>query len=66
MIVKQSIEGSFVVSYSFSDKDAGVLIVGEPNGRGTFDIVNAFQNEDAQEILKMLTTIPEKKDGDTK
>ena len=51
----KEIAGSFIVSYSFSNKDTGVLIVGKQT-KGKVDIVNAFQNEEAKNILDMLVT----------
>lgn len=50
----KEIAGSFIVSYSFSD-NTGVLIVGKQT-KGKVDIVNAFQGEEAMELLNKLTT----------
>ena len=50
----KEISGSFVVSYSFSD-NTGVLIVGKQI-KGKVDIVNAFQNEEAKNVLDMHVT----------
>ena len=47
--------GSYIVSWDFSDKDTGVLIVGyQENGNVT--IVNAFQGEEAYDIYKKLSS----------
>ena len=48
-------EDCILVGWSFTDKDHGVLIVGKQNG-GKTDIINAFQDEEAKEIYKLLTT----------
>ena len=50
----KEIAGSFIVSQSCSD-NTGVLIVGKQT-KGKVDIVNAFQNEEARNILDMLVT----------
>ena len=47
---------SLIVSYSFSGKDEGVLIVGQKNERMDIEIINAFQGKEAREIHKLLTT----------
>lgn len=49
------LEGSLIVSYSFSDADTGVLIVGKQT-KGKMDIVNAFQGKEAMDIFQMLAT----------
>ena len=41
-------------------KDNTVLIIGKKLPRGTLDIVNAFQGEEATELYKKLTTKKEK------
>lgn len=49
------LEGSFIVSYSFSDADTGVLIVGKQM-KEKMDIVNAFQGKEAMDIFRMIST----------
>lgn len=49
------LEGSFIVSYSFSDADTGVLIVGKQT-KEKMDIVNAFQGKEAMDIFRMIST----------
>lgn len=46
---------TLLVSFDFTNgKDHSVLIVGRKHPNQTVDIVNAFQNEDAERIYKML------------
>lgn len=48
--------GSAIVSWDFSNgKDVGVLIVGRQNN-GVVEIVNAFQDLEAEELYLRLTT----------
>lgn len=47
------VEGAFIVSFSFSDKDKGVLIVGKQT-KGKVDIINAFQGDEAWELYHKL------------
>ncbi len=58
-------EDCILVGWSFSDKDHGVLIVGKQNG-GKTDIINAFQDEEAKEIYKLLTTRRNKDNAEEK
>lgn len=47
---------SVIVSWNFTNKDSGVLLVGQQiNGRVV--VVNAFEGEEARDIYKKLTTI---------
>lgn len=55
-------EDCILVGWSFTESDKGVLVIGKQNG-GTTDIINAFEGEEAQEIIKMLIT-KRKDDGD--
>jgi hypothetical protein len=48
--------GAYIVSWDFSDEDSGVLIVGKQT-KGTMEIVNAFQDEEAYELYKKLSTV---------
>ena len=45
-----------LVSYDNVSNDKPVLIVGRKGKRGPVQIVNAFQDEEAEEIYKKLTT----------
>lgn len=49
--------GSVIVSWDYSHgKDKMVLIVGKQIKAGNVEIVNAFQGEEAEEILNKLST----------
>ena len=53
--------GSLLVGYDDTHgKDSAVLIIGKKLPRGTLDIINAFQGEEATELYKKLTTKKEK------
>lgn len=45
-----------LVSYDNVSNDKPVLIVGRKGARGPVQIVNAFQDEKAEELYKKLTT----------
>lgn len=45
-----------LVSYDNISNDKPVLIVGRKGKRETVQIVNAFQDEEAEELYKKLTT----------
>lgn len=45
-----------LVSYDNVSNDKPVLIVGRKGVRGSVQIVNAFQDEEAEELYKKLTT----------
>ena len=45
-----------LVSYDNVSNDKPVLIVGRKGKRETVQIVNAFQDEEAEELYKKLTT----------
>lgn len=47
--------GAYIVSWDF-EENSGVLIVGKQT-KGTMEIVNAFQDEEAYEIYKKLSTV---------
>lgn len=47
--------GSYIFSWSFSDKDSKVLLVGKQNKlTGQIDIVNVFDGEEAKELVELL------------
>ena len=45
-----------LVSYDNVSNDKPVLIVGRKGKRGVPQIINAFQDEEAEELYKKLTT----------
>lgn len=45
-----------LVSYDNVSNDKPVLIVGRKGKRGPVQIINAFQDEEAEEIYRKLTT----------
>ena len=45
-----------LVSYDNVSNDKPILIVGRKGKRGSIQIVNAFQDEEAEELYKKLTT----------
>lgn len=47
---------TLLVSYDNVSNDKPVLIVGRKGKRGPVQIINAFQDEEAEEIYKKLTT----------
>lgn len=51
--------GAVIVSWDFSNRDTGVLIVGKQKN-GKIDIINAFQGDEAYELYQKLTV----KNGD--
>ena len=48
--------GSYIVSYDFRGRDTDVLIVGKMSDGG-MTVTNAFQGQEAHDILNSLTTI---------
>lgn len=55
---------TILVGVDFANNgDTGVLIVGRKRMNQSVEIINAFQDEEAKELYKRLTT---KKDGDRK
>lgn len=49
----KELNGSLVVGYDFTDKDTGVLIIGnQENGKVT--VINAFQDKEAVDIFNKL------------
>lgn len=53
----ENTSGAFIVSWDFSDKDTGVLVVGRQIKAGNVEIINAFQGSDAHAIYEMLSTV---------
>lgn len=47
---------TLLVSYDNVFNDKSILIVGRKGARGPVQIVNAFQDEEAEELYKKLTT----------
>lgn len=47
---------SVIVSWNFTNKDSGVLLVGQQTN-GRVIVVNAFEGEEARDIYKKLTTM---------
>ena len=45
--------GSLIIGYNFKDNEHGVLVVGKPD-KGSIDIINAFQDKEASELLHKL------------
>lgn len=55
---------TILVGVEFANNgDTGVLIVGRKRMNQSVEIINAFQDEEAKELYKRLTT---KKDGERK
>lgn len=46
---------TLLVSYDAISNDKPVLIVGRKGKRGVLQIINAFQDEEAEELYKKLT-----------
>lgn len=47
---------TLLVSYDNVSNDKPVLIVGRKGARGPVQIINAFQDEEAEELYKKLAT----------
>lgn len=54
------INDTLLVSIVLHPDNSGVLIVARQNRKGSIDIVNAFQSEEAMALYTKLTTKPEK------
>lgn len=52
--------GSYIVSWDFSEKDTGVLLVGEKKPGKPVEIVNAFSGKEAKDLLVKLSERKEK------
>ena len=49
--------GSIIVSWDFSNgTDASVLLVGKQKPDKTVEVINAFQGEEAEQLMKKLTS----------
>ena len=59
--IMKELYGSLIIGYDFKDNEHGVLVVGNPD-KGSIDIVNAFQDKEASDLLHRL--IGEKNGGD--
>ena len=49
----KELNGSLIIGYDFKDNEHGVLVVGKPD-KGSIDIINAFQDKEASELLHKL------------
>lgn len=55
-MIKMSEEfDTLLISYDNVSNDKPVLIVGRKGERGTLQIINAFQDDEAEELYKKLT-----------
>ena len=45
--------GSIIIGYDFKDNEHGVLVIGKPD-KGSIDIINAFQDKEASDLLHRL------------
>lgn len=52
--------GSYIVSWDFSEKDTGVLLVGEKKPGKPVEIINAFSGQEAKDLLVKLSERKEK------
>lgn len=52
--------GSYIVSWDFSEKDTGVLLVGEKKPGKSVEIINAFSGKEAEDLLVKLSERKEK------
>ena len=49
----KELNGSLIIGYAFNDNKHAVLVVGKPD-KGSIDIINAFQDKEASELLHKL------------
>ena len=49
----EEVYGSIIIGYDFKDNDHGVLVVGMQD-KGSIDIINAFQDKEASDLLHRL------------
>lgn len=56
-------EGSYIVSWSFSEKDTDVLLVGEKKPGESIEIINAFSGKEARDLLVKLSERKEKENN---
>ena len=59
------LEETLLVSFSFSETDIGVAIVGRKRPNKSIEIVNAFSGKEALELYKNLTNKREANDDKT-
>lgn len=53
----QKKSGAYIVSWSFEGgRDKGVVVVGKQNKPGDYEVINAFQGEEAAKLIEMLET----------
>nr|DAF83595.1 MAG TPA: hypothetical protein [Caudoviricetes sp.] len=53
---------TLLISYDNVSNDKPVLIVGRKELRGAVQIINAFQDEEAEDLYKRLTTQKQEED----
>lgn len=52
---------SLIIGFDFNhETDTGVLIVARKRPNETFDVINAFQGEEARELFERLTKVNKK------
>ena len=51
--IMKELNGSIIIGYDFKDNDHGVLVVGMQD-KGSIDIINAFQDKEASDLLHIL------------
>ena len=51
--IMKEVYGSIIIGYDFKDNDHGVLVVGMQD-KGSIDIINAFQDKEASDLLHRL------------
>ena len=56
--------GSYIVSYDFCGRDTDVLIVGKMSDGG-MTVTNAFQGQEAHDLLNSLTTVKRNKEPES-
>lgn len=56
----KDINDTLLISVVLHPDNIGVLLVGRPSVKGTTDIINAFQGEEAMDLYTKLTTKPER------
>ena len=49
----EEVYGSIIIGYDFKDNDHGVLVVGMQD-KVSIDIINAFQDKEASDLLHRL------------
>lgn len=59
--IMKELYGSLIIGYDFKDNEHGVLVVATQD-KGSIDIINAFQDKEASDLLHRL--IGDKNGGD--